>query len=144
MCTNTELQLQIEIVDKKLCASIEDGKVDMSALELKIENISKDVCGVKDDVAEVKKVLDSRVLASLKDHKQMLAKNNEELGKLQDLTILAPSIESLARNSKAIQDMVDNQKVMQKGSKWVLGFLSFVALVLGIIFTITRIISGRL
>ena len=133
MCTNEELQQEIKTVDSKLEESIKTRKAGMSAIEIKVETISRDLCSVKDDIAEVKKVLDKKVLTALSDHKEMVLKNNEELSKLRVIADLAPSI----------QEMVENQKVVQKGTKWFMGFLGFVALVIGIILAIMRIFTGR-
>jgi len=133
MCTNEELQQQITSVDNKLDMSIKDRKAGMSALEIKVDSLNKDLCGVKDDIAEVKRVLDKKVLTALTDHKEMVLKNNEELSKLKILVDLAPSI----------QDLVDDKKTMQKMSKWSMAILGFVALVIGIIFTLVRLITGK-
>ena len=133
MCTNEELQQQITSVDNKLDMSIKDRKAGMSALVIKVDSLNTVLCGVKDDIAEVKRVLDKKVLTALTDHKEMVLKNNEELSKLKILVDLAPSI----------QDLVDDKKTMQKMSKWSMAILGFVALVIGIIFTLVRLITGK-
>lgn len=58
---------------------------------------------------------------------------DDKLVKLEPLADLIPSI----------QELVDDKKAMQKGSKWLMKFLAFVATVLGIVWTIFEIAKSK-
>jgi chromosome segregation ATPase len=150
ICSNEALQEQITEVDKKLNTSIKDRKDGMANLEVKVDKVNKDLCGVKDDVggltrdvAEVKKVLDKKVITALHDHNQMLGKNNEELAKLKTIVDLAPAIEAIAKNADKIEEIVANKIAIQRLQKWAFGGFGFLALVTAIAYYLFAIFTHK-
>ena len=124
---------EIKKLDKRLTDSIAERKQGYMSLEKKIDQVSEDVCGVKEDVADLRGVVNKNVLTTLKKHQEELTTQTSRLSsisaQLEPLVALYPTLQESVELKKSA-DIISGRL-----SRWAKRWLPIITIITALILT---------